>query len=131
MSSTRITSRPARSRSRSLTMRTTPLGLVALPEDATAMKANSTGRAMGGGRPRGAKPGPHRPAGQWRGSCGQCPGVGGIEGVGEGVEQVGLIAQQIGLTGEEGGDVALGEVVEQGQQLVADAVAPEGGIGVG
>ena len=37
-------------------------------------------------------------------------------------------AQQLGLAGEQGGHVALGDVVEQRQQLVADAVAAERGV---
>ena len=44
------------------------------------------------------------------------------------LEQVGVGPEAVGLAGEDGGDVALGDGVEQREQLVADAVAPEPGV---
>ena len=41
------------------------------------------------------------------------------------VEELGVGAQEVGLAGEHAGDVALGDGVEQRQQLVAHAVAAE------
>ena len=56
---------------------------------------------------------------------GDGPGVGRVDAAGEAVEQVVVVAEHGGRAREQGGDVALGDVVEQRQHLVADAVAQE------
>ncbi len=77
------------------------------------------------------QPRPHSPTRKRRRGRRQRAGVGGIDGIGQCVEERRVVAQEVGLAGQQGGDIALGHVVEQGQQLVADAVAPEGQIVVG
>ena len=65
-----------------------------------------------------AQPRPHCAPGQGRGRGGQRPGVVRIEVCRQGIEEGSFLAQHLGLAGEHGGHVALGHVVEEGQQLV-------------
>ena len=85
----------------------------------------------GGDEGVGCEPASHRPASQRRRGRRQRRGVGGIEGGGQSGEQVGVVAQQAGLAGQHGGHVPVGDGVEQGQHVVANAVAPERGPVVG
>ena len=58
-------------------------------------------------------------------------GVGGLDVSGEFVEELVVGAQEVGGAVEQDGDVALGDVIEQWEQLVANPVATETGIVVG
>ena len=78
------------------------------------------------------QPRPQRPPGQRVGRGRDGAGVGGVaDGLtGQGVEERGVGAGEVGEAAEQGHDVALGDVVEQRQHLVTDAVAPEAGVEV-
>ena len=65
------------------------------------------------------------------GAAARARGVGGVEVGRERVHEVGLVAEHLGLAGEDRDDVALGDGVEQGEELVAHPVAAEGGRLVG
>ncbi len=61
---------------------------------------------------------------------GEDAGVGRVELARECIEQIRVVAQQVRLAAEEVGDVALGDRVEHGKQVVPDAVAAESTIGI-
>ena len=82
------------------------------------------------GRVIGGQPPPHGPPGQGQRRGGQRLASVGSMCRGQLVEQVGVVAQQPGLAGQHRHQVALGQVVHRRQQLVADAIAQEGGVAV-
>jgi hypothetical protein len=77
------------------------------------------------------KPAPDRARGERRRRRRQRLGIGGVDGGGELVEQCRVGTEPVGLPREHTAHVALGDGVQQGQQLVADPVAPEPRVVVG
>ena len=97
-----------------------------------ALHRGSRGRVLLGVG-AGAQPRPQRAPGERPRRTGHHPGIGGVGHAlgGEGAQQVGLLGRQVGEPAQEGHDVALGDVVEQREDLVADAVASEPRVDVG
>ena len=77
------------------------------------------------------EPLPDRPGAEHPGSLGERVGVGRIDAGGEFVEVLVVGAQQVGGASEQDGHVAFGDVVEEGEHLVADSVAAEASVVVG
>ena len=72
------------------------------------------------------QPPPERAPSRRGGRVGQSAGIGRVELGGRGVGQIRLGPEQVGLAGQDRDDVALGDVVQERQQLVPDPVPPEG-----
>ena len=97
-----------------------------------ALGRRGVGRvALGPARPGRPQPGPHGPPRQRLVGGRQGAGVGGVEGGGQLVEQRGVGPGEVRLAGDHRHHVALGDGVEQRQELVADPVAAERRIVVG
>lgn len=62
--------------------------------------------------------------------CCQRLRIGGVEGSRKFVQQVGFVASEIRLTRQHGHQVALGELLHRGQQLVAHSISEVPRIGV-
>ena len=74
---------------------------------------------------------PHGPTRERRwGSC-QAQRIGRIDLVSELIEQLLVVAQQCAGSGEQRGNISFGHLIEQGQNLVPDAVAAKPWVSVG